>query len=84
MVCDSKIGQAALYLHCVSAERFWHKNPPPAPPEASKPLAAVAAAPPEKLILKEGADVNLKFAQDLNSKTANDDDPVSLVLDQSQ
>lgn len=54
------------------------------PPEASKPPApvAVVVAPPEKLILKEGADVNLKFAQDLNSKTANDDDPVSLVLDQ--
>lgn len=36
----------------------------------------------EKLVLKEGSDVNLKFAQDLSSKTANDDDPVSLVLDQ--
>jgi hypothetical protein len=58
------------------------QEPQQAPPEASKPLAAVAAAPPEKLILKERADVNLKFAQDLNSKTANDDDPVSLVLDQ--
>jgi hypothetical protein len=58
------------------------QEPQQAPPEVSKPLAAVAAAPPEKLILKEGADVNLKFAQDLNSKTANDDDPVSLVLDQ--
>lgn len=53
-----------------------------APPEASKPPVPVAAAPPEKHILKEGADVNLKFAQDLNSKTANDDDSVSLVLDQ--
>jgi hypothetical protein len=56
-----------------------------APPEASKPPVPVAAAPtapPEKLVLKEGADVSLKFAQDLNSKTANDDDPVSLVLDQ--
>jgi biopolymer transport protein ExbD len=54
------------------------------PPEVSKPPApvAVVVAPPEKIILKEGADVNLKFAQDLNSKTANDDDPVSLVLDQ--
>lgn len=54
------------------------------PPDVSKPPAAVTVpvVPPEKLILKEGADVNLKFAQDLNSKTANDDDPVSLVLDQ--
>jgi hypothetical protein len=58
------------------------QEPQQAPAEASKPPAPVAAAPPEKLILKEGADANLKFEQDLNSKTANDDDPVSLVLDQ--
>jgi len=37
---------------------------------------------PERLILKEGADVNLKFSQDLSSKTAAEDDPVNLVLDQ--
>jgi hypothetical protein len=35
-----------------------------------------------KLALKEGTDVKLKFAQDLSSKTANDDDPVNLVLDE--
>jgi hypothetical protein len=61
------------------------QDPQQAPPEANKPPAPVVtapAAPPEKLILKEGADVNLRFAQDLSSKTANDDDPVSLVLDQ--
>jgi hypothetical protein len=46
-------------------------------------VATVATAPvPEKLVLKEGADVNLKFAQDLSSKTAAEDDPVNLVLDQ--
>jgi len=32
--------------------------------------------------LKEGTDVKLKFAQDLSSKTAADDDPVNLVLDE--
>ena len=32
--------------------------------------------------MKEGTDVKLKFAQDLSSKTANDDDPVNLVLDE--
>ena len=61
------------------------QDPQQAPPDMSKPPAPAAAAvvpPPEKLILKEGADVSLKFAQDLSSKTANDDDPVSLVLDQ--
>jgi hypothetical protein len=36
--------------------------------------------PAEKLILKEGADVSLKFAQDLSSKTVAEDDPVNLVL----
>jgi len=55
------------------------QQPPPTPSVAPAP---VAAAPAEKVILKEGADVNLKFAQDVNSKTANDDDPVALVLDQ--
>ena len=55
---------------------------PQAPPDSGVPPAAPAAAPSEKHLLKEGADVSLKFAQDLSSKTANDDDPVSLVLDQ--
>ncbi|HKV23272.1 MAG TPA: hypothetical protein VJN93_01655 [Candidatus Acidoferrum sp.] len=51
-------------------------------PQADASKAAAPAAAPEKLLLKEGTDVNLKFAQDLSSKTANDDDPVALVLDQ--
>jgi hypothetical protein len=56
---------------------------PPAPqsPPAAQPPAQVAE-PPGKLVLKEGMDVKLKFAQDLSSKTANDDDPVNLVLDE--
>jgi hypothetical protein len=33
-----------------------------------------------KMTLKEGADVSLKFAQDLSSKTAAEDNPVNLVL----
>ena len=46
-------------------------------------VATTATAPvSEKLVLKEGADVNLKFSQDLSSKTATEDDPVNLVLDQ--
>ena len=54
--------------------------------KAAVPVATVAttatAPVPEKLVLKEGADVNLKFSQDLSSKTAAEDDPVNLVLDQ--
>jgi hypothetical protein len=65
---------------------LWAQDPPQPTPDPNKtPSLASAAptpAPPDKLILKEGADVSLKFAQDLSSKTANDDDPVSLVLDQ--
>ncbi len=55
-------------------------NPPTPPAAPSSPAAAPAAEPPAKLILKEGTDVKLKFAQDLSSKTAADDDPVNLVL----
>jgi hypothetical protein len=56
------------------------QEPPQPVPDTSKLAAPVAA--PERITLKEGADVDLKFAEDLSSKTANDDDPVSLVLDQ--
>lgn len=35
-----------------------------------------------KVILKEGSEVKLKFADDLSSKTATDGDPVNLVLDE--
>jgi hypothetical protein len=34
------------------------------------------------LVLKEGTDVKLKFADALSSKTAVDDDPVNLILDE--
>ena len=33
-------------------------------------------------MLKEGTDVRLKFGQELSSKTANEGDPVNLVLDE--
>ena len=45
-----------------------------------QPQAAADAS--AKLVLKEGTDVKLKFAQDLSSKTAAEDDPVNLVLDE--
>jgi hypothetical protein len=34
------------------------------------------------IILKEGTDVKLKFAEDISSKTATADDPVTLTLDE--
>jgi len=56
-------------------------QPAPQSTPAVQPPAP-AAEPPAKLVLKEGTDVKLKFAQDLSSKTATDDDPVNLVLDE--
>jgi hypothetical protein len=46
------------------------KEPQEQAPDASKPAAPVAPAAPEKIILKEGADVDLKFAQDLSSENS--------------
>lgn len=52
--------------------------------EQAAAVSAPPAQPPvvEKIVLKEGSDVPLKFSQDVSSKTAVDDDPVYLVLDQ--
>ena len=55
---------------------------PAAPGAPAVQPPAQPAEPPTKLVLKEGTDVKLKFAQDLSSKTATDDDPVNLVLDE--
>lgn len=61
-------------------------SPAPAAPEtpAIKPTdtAAQPAAAPAKVTLKEGTEVNLKFAQTLSSKTAVIGDPVELILDE--
>jgi hypothetical protein len=63
------------------------QDAPAAPPAASAAVAPTApaapAAPvPVKFVLKEGTDVKLKFSDDLSSKTANEGDPVNLVLDE--
>jgi hypothetical protein len=55
-----------------------------APAAAAAPTAAVPApsAPDAsgKYMLRDGTDVNLKFAQDLSSKTSSEGDPVTLTL----
>jgi hypothetical protein len=58
-----------------AAAQDQQQTPPPqsVPPQAPEPA---------KLILKEGTDVHLKFAQDLSSKTAEEGDSVALVLDE--
>jgi len=80
---------SAMFLLCFSF--IAAAQSAPATTQAAQPVAqgsqavqpqAPAAEQPAKLILKEGTDVKLKFAQDLSSKTATDDDPVNLVLDE--
>ena len=82
------LGNAMILLCCSSIAAAQSG---PATSQAAQPAAqgsqavqpsAQAAEAPAKLTLKEGTDVKLKFAQDLSSKTATDDDPVNLVLDE--
>lgn len=56
----------------------------PAAPQAPTPSQPVPAAPatPLALVLKEGTEVQLKFAQNLHSRSAVIGDPVELVLDE--
>ena len=85
MTCNSVSLSSAMLLLWFSSMAAAQDAPSAtqaAPPQSSPAVQppAQAAEPPAKLILKEGTDVNLKFAQDLSSKTAMDDDPVNLVL----
>src|SRR5258706_12578437 len=54
--------------------------------KAAAPVVTAATPAPspkaEKLILKEGADVSLKFSQELIPKAVAEDDPVNRVVDQ--
>jgi len=49
---------------------------------SATPSGGASASAPDKIILREGVDVPLKFGQDLSSKTAVDGDPVVFILDQ--
>jgi hypothetical protein len=88
MTLKSGLGSVMLLLCFSSIAAAQSATPttqaaPPAPQATpAAPPAAPAADPAAKMVLKEGTDVKLKFAQDLSSKTANDDDPVNLVLDE--
>ncbi len=86
MTCKSISLSSAILLLCFISVADAQDSPSPAqatpPAPQSSPAVPPPAEPPAKLILKEGTDVKLKFAQDLSSKTAADDDPVNLVLDE--
>lgn len=63
-----------------SAQEPAQQSAPPAAPNASPAPSAALPAAPAKLVLAEGSDVPLTFAQDLSSKTAAEGDPVEFVL----
>jgi hypothetical protein len=89
MTLKSVYLSSAMFLLCFSsiaaaqdASSATQAAPPALQSSPAVQPPAQAAEPPAKLVLKEGTDVKLKFAQDLSSKTATDDDPVNLVLDE--
>jgi len=84
-----KLASLNALLFLISPVIVAQTTPPPtqaAPATAQSPATPqqpqAAADAPAKLVLKEGTDVKLKFAQDLSSKTAAEGDPVNLVLDE--
>jgi len=84
-----KFASLNAWLFLISPVIVGQTTPPPtqaAPATAQSPATPqqpqAAADAPAKLVLKEGTDVKLKFAQDLSSKTSAENDPVNLVLDE--
>ena len=80
------IAPIAAALSLMSVPAVYSQQTTPQEPPATAPLVAPAAetqasAATGALILRDGADVPLKFAQDISSKTATEGDPVVFVLD---
>jgi hypothetical protein len=71
---------------CFSAATFGQQTPPatvePVKATTTEPAPAPASASTEKLVLKDGSDVKLKFSEAISSKTATEGDSVNLVLDE--
>jgi hypothetical protein len=89
LVCASSVivlGQDAPAAPATAVPEPASAPQPPAPqPEvaATTPVPQPSTSlPMSKLVLREGTDVKLKFADDLSSKTALQDDPVNLILDE--
>jgi len=74
---------AVLTLAALMAGQVAFAQQPAAAPvtAAPQPSAPVAQVPSSPLVLRDGSDVPLKFAEDLSSKTAAEGDPVAFVLD---
>ena len=69
---------------CFSGAVFGQQTQPGTvePVKATTTEPAPASASTDKLVLKDGSDVKLKFAEALSSKTATEGDSVNLVLDE--
>jgi hypothetical protein len=79
----SPVARGVALTLCIGCSSFVLRAQEPTT-DPSKATMAPAAAPvaSDKLVLKEGTDVHLKFAQSLSSKTAAEGDPVNLTLDE--
>jgi glucose/arabinose dehydrogenase len=89
MKCDQMRSFVAVSLFCAGlagivqgASAKVHNTQASTQSSQTAPAQAATQTPtqPAKLVIKEGTEVNLTFAQDLSSKTAQDGDPVNLVL----
>src|SRR5260370_5778551 len=84
MKCKSTTLITAMLLLCFSSVAAAQNPAPTTQAAPPAPATSTALAPPAepaaKMILEEGTDVQLKFAQVLSSKTTNDDGPINLVL----
>jgi hypothetical protein len=69
---------------CFSATTFGQQTQPATvePVKATTTEPAPASASTDKLVLKDGSDVKLKFAEAVSSKTATEGDTVNLLLDE--
>jgi hypothetical protein len=81
----SMFSLVAVYAPAMATQQATQATSSPSTsgsPSASGQTASATPAEPAKLTLKEGAEVNLKLAHALSSKTAVVGDSVELVLDQ--
>jgi hypothetical protein len=71
---------AICFASTLMAQQAQTSTPESASVSTPPPTAAPAAS--NTLVLKDGSDVHLKFAEAVSSKTANEGDTVNLVLDE--
>ena len=77
---------ATMLAMCFSGALFGQQaeqaSPVPVKATAAEPAPPAAASTSDKLVLKDGSDVHLKFAEAVSSKTATEGDSINLLLDE--